>query len=84
MNDRLTFWATFTEMTLLLLGKILLLNFFFICCCLCSYLLCWIFKKCVLDPPNLFYLVMEINYKQAFWPSFTGVVLVLMGQILNI
>lgn len=28
MNDRLTFWATFTEMTLLLLGKIWLLNFF--------------------------------------------------------
>ena len=25
-------------------------------------------------PPNLFYLVMEINYKETFWPSFTGVV----------
>ena len=41
-------------------------------------------KKLCMGPPNLFYLVMEINYKQTFWPSFTGVVLVLMGQILNI
>ena len=29
MNDRLTFWATFTEMTLLFLGKIWLFNIFF-------------------------------------------------------
>ena len=33
---------------------------------------------------KFFFLFIEVNNKRTFWPSFTEVVLLLMGQILNI
>ena len=40
-------------------------------------------SKCCMGTPNIVCLFIEINNKRTFWPSFTEVVLLLVGQILT-
>ena len=79
MNNKLTFRPTFTEMTLLLVGKSWLLIIFWLMLLLTLLLLCQIFKKNYGNPQ----LFVEINKKLTFWPDLTEVVLFLVGQILS-
>ena len=60
------------------MGKIWLLSFVNLAAVTMSDI-----KKLELGTPNFFLTFIEINNKQTFWPRFTEVVLLLVGQILN-